>query len=91
MEISTPDFGLRRQSHYVHAEHKRYAKASKRFFKNISKASHSSNPRAINMDKNAVYPHAVSELKEDGPIRNPATVPGRISRRYYLAKSSAHK
>jgi IS6 family transposase len=45
---------------------KRDAKAAKLFFKKILKASHSSNPRVINVDKNAAYPPALSELKEDG-------------------------
>ena len=45
---------------------KRDAKAAKRFFKKALKASHSSSPRVINVDKNAAYPPAVSELKGDG-------------------------
>jgi len=44
---------------------KRDAKSAKRFFKKALKASHSSNPRVINVDKNAAYPPAVSELKEE--------------------------
>jgi IS6 family transposase len=52
---------------------KRDAKAAKLFFKKILKASHSSNPRVINVDKNAAYPPAVSVLKEDGTLRNPAS------------------
>ena len=44
---------------------RRDAKAAKLFFKKVLKAFHSSNPRVINVDKNAAYPPAISELKED--------------------------
>jgi transposase, IS6 family len=44
---------------------RRDAKAAKRFFRKVLKASHSSNPRVINVDKNAAYPPAVVELMEE--------------------------
>ena len=47
---------------------KRNAHAAKRFFKKLFKASHSSKPRVINVDKNAAYPPAVDELKKEGTL-----------------------
>ncbi len=47
---------------------KRNAHAAKRFFKKLFKASHSSKPRVINVDKNAAYPPAIDELKKDGTL-----------------------
>ena len=44
---------------------KRNAHAAKRFFKKLFKASHSSKPRVINVDKNAAYPLAFEELKKE--------------------------
>jgi len=49
---------------------KRDAKAAERFFKKALKASHSANPRVINVDKNAAYPPAMSALKDDGLIED---------------------
>jgi len=45
---------------------KRDAKAAKRFFKKALQARHTSPPRVINVDKNAAYPSAVDDLKEEG-------------------------
>lgn len=44
---------------------RRDTKATERFFKKVLKASHSSNPRVINVEKNAAYPPAVSDLKKE--------------------------
>ena len=44
---------------------KRDKKAAKRFFKKVLKARHNRQPRVINVDKNAAYPPAIEELKED--------------------------
>ena len=38
---------------------------AERFFRLALKASHSQEPRVINVDKNAAYPKAIDELKED--------------------------
>jgi IS6 family transposase len=47
---------------------KRNIHVAKRFFKKLFKASHSSKPRVINVDKNAAYPAAIDELKKDGTL-----------------------
>ena len=44
---------------------KRDAAAAKRFFRKTLKAIHTSCPRVITVDKNAVYPKAINELKAD--------------------------
>jgi transposase, IS6 family len=49
---------------------KRDAQAAKGFFLKTLTASHSSEPRVINVDKNAAYPKAFTELKEAGFIPN---------------------
>ncbi len=46
----------------------RDAKAAKHFFLTTLAASHSSEPRVINVDKNAAYPKAFAELKAEGFI-----------------------
>ncbi len=46
----------------------RDAKAAKHFFLKILAASHSDEPRVINVDKNAAYPKAFAELKAEGYI-----------------------
>lgn len=50
----------------------RDAQAAKRFFLTILTASHSSEPRVINVDKNAAYPKAFTELKAEG-CRSPSS------------------
>ena len=45
---------------------KRDHKAAKRFLKKVLKARHNKQPRVINVDKNAAYPIAVEELKQEG-------------------------
>ena len=47
----------------------RDAKAAKQFFLKTLAASHSSEPRVINVDKNAAYPKAFAELKAEGHLR----------------------
>jgi len=42
---------------------KRNAQAAKRFFRKVLKAAHNQEPRVITVDKNAVYPKAIDELK----------------------------
>ena len=44
---------------------RRNKKAAKRFFLKVLKARHNKQPRVINVDKNAAYPPAIEELKED--------------------------
>ena len=44
---------------------KRDHQAAKRFFKKVLKARHNQQPRIINVDKNAAYPIAVEELKQE--------------------------
>ena len=44
---------------------KRDKKAAKRFFKKVLKAKHNKQPRVINVDKNAAYPPAIEELKQE--------------------------
>ena len=46
----------------------RDAKAAQQFFLKMLAASHSSEPRVINVDKNAAYPKAFAELKAQGYI-----------------------
>lgn len=43
---------------------RRNAKAARRFFRKTLQASHTQEPRVINVDKNAAYPKAINELKE---------------------------
>ena len=54
---------------------KRDAQAAKRFFRKAVNASHTTAPRVINVDKNAAYPKAFAELKEEGLL--PDTEPLR--------------
>jgi len=44
---------------------KRDAKAAKRFLRKVLNASHTVEPRVINVDKNAAYPPAIEALKLD--------------------------
>lgn len=44
---------------------KRDAKAAKCFLKKVLNASHTIEPRVITVDKNAAYPPAIEELKQD--------------------------
>jgi transposase, IS6 family len=46
----------------------RDAKAARRFFLKTLAASHTSEPRVINVDKNAAYPKAFAELKAEGRL-----------------------
>jgi transposase, IS6 family len=46
----------------------RDSEAAKRFFLKMLAASHTSEPRVINVDKNAAYPKAFNELKAQGHI-----------------------
>jgi transposase-like protein len=45
---------------------KRDAKAAKRFFAKVLKATHTKTPRVITVDKNAAYPSAFDDLTQDG-------------------------
>jgi transposase-like protein len=44
---------------------KRDGKAAARFLRRVLKASHATQPRVINVDKNAAYPVAMEVLKEE--------------------------
>lgn len=44
---------------------KRDGKAAARFFRKVLKANHVSQPRVINVDKNAAYPVAIERLKSE--------------------------
>jgi IS6 family transposase len=48
----------------------RDAEAAKRFFSKTLAAPHTVPPRVIAVDKNAAYPKAFKELKEEGAIPN---------------------
>jgi transposase-like protein len=47
---------------------KRDAAAAKRFFRKALGQPHTVNPRTITVDKNAAYPCAVEQMKEDGEL-----------------------
>src|SRR6476661_8409170 len=47
---------------------KRDAAAAKRFFRKALGQPHTGNPRTITVDKNAAYPCAVEQMKEDGEL-----------------------
>jgi transposase, IS6 family len=49
---------------------KRDARAAKRFFRKMLKATSHASPRVINVDKNPAYPPAVEQLKEEGTLPN---------------------
>jgi transposase-like protein len=44
----------------------RSTRAAKRFFKKMLGSSHVSVPRVINVDRNATYPGAINDLKQEG-------------------------
>ncbi|MBD1845709.1 IS6 family transposase [Cyanobacteria bacterium FACHB-63] len=48
---------------------KRDGKAAARFFRKVLKAEHTQTPRVITVDKNAAYPVAVEELKQDQTLK----------------------
>jgi transposase, IS6 family len=52
----------------------RDAQAAKQFFVKILAASHTTEPRVINVDKNAAYPKAFTELKAEGNIPESCTL-----------------
>jgi IS6 family transposase len=47
---------------------KRDAEAAKRFFREALTQPHTVNPRTTTVDKNAVYPKAIAEMKKDGEL-----------------------
>jgi len=51
---------------------KRDAKAAQRFFNKGLQAPHTQAPRAINVDKNAAYPPALDEFKQEGALSEDA-------------------
>jgi transposase-like protein len=48
---------------------KRDGKAAARFFRKVLGAKHSQTPRVITVDKNAAYPVAIDELKQDKTLK----------------------
>lgn len=48
---------------------KRDGKAVARFFRQVLKAKHTQTPRVITVDKNAAYPVAMDELKQDKTLK----------------------
>jgi IS6 family transposase len=48
---------------------KRDGKAAARFFRKVLKAEHTQAPRVITVDKNAAYPVAMDELKQDKTLQ----------------------
>jgi transposase-like protein len=60
---STPDFMLTA---------KRDKRAAKRFLSKALKATHTQEPRVINVDKNAAYPTAVEDLKVESVLSKSA-------------------
>lgn len=61
---------------------KRDTRAAERFFRKVMNAAHNQEPRVINMDKNAVYPPAIDELKVDETL----TKATELRRAKYLNK-----
>lgn len=53
---------------------KRDAKAAKRFFAKVLKASHTTTPRVINVDENAAYPSAFGDLTQEGHLNAACTL-----------------
>lgn len=53
---------------------KRNATAAKRFFAKVLKASHTTTPRVISVDKNAAYPGAFDDLKQEGGLESTCTL-----------------
>src|SRR4051812_37929288 len=47
---------------------RRDAEAAKRFFRKALGQPHTVNPRTITVDKNAAYPKAIAEMKQDGEL-----------------------
>ena len=47
----------------------RDGKAAARFFRKVLKAKHTQTPRVITVDKNAAYPVAMAELKQDKTLK----------------------
>ncbi len=52
----------------------RDAHAAKQFFLKTLTASHTTEPRVINVDKNAAYPKAFNELKAEGHLPEPCAL-----------------
>lgn len=48
---------------------KRDGKAAARFFRKVLKAEHTQTPRVITVDKNAAYPVAMDESKQDQTLK----------------------
>ncbi|MEP0919779.1 IS6 family transposase [Leptolyngbya sp. DQ-M1] len=48
---------------------KRDGKAAARFFRKVLGAKHTQTPRVITVDKNAAYPVAMNELKQEKPLK----------------------
>jgi IS6 family transposase len=48
---------------------KRNGKAAARFFRKVLAAKHTQTPRVITVDKNAAYPVAINELKQDKTLK----------------------
>jgi transposase-like protein len=48
---------------------RRDGKAAARFFREVLRAKHTQTPRVITVDKNAAYPVAVNELKQDQKLK----------------------
>lgn len=48
---------------------KRDGKAAARFFRKVLRAKHTQTPRVITVDKNAAYPVAVNELKQEKTLK----------------------
>ncbi len=48
---------------------KRDGKAAARFFRKVLAAKHTQTPRVITVDKNAAYPVAINELKQDKTLK----------------------
>ena len=53
---------------------KRDKKAAKRFFEKALKSRHNQKPRVITVDKNAAYPPAIDELKNEKKMDNSAKI-----------------
>jgi transposase-like protein len=56
----------RGQTTDYHLSAKRDAEAAKRFFRRVLVRPHRMNPRTVTVDKNAAYPKAMAEMRQDG-------------------------
>ena len=69
MEIPVPSRRFGGQHPRLQVGAKRDGKAAAQFFRTVLGAEHTQTPRVITVDKNAAYPVAVDELKQDQTLK----------------------